>query len=438
AAGQPMPCKTHYEVLQKLKSLGFRANPEAALCRDFDEVLRMVEKWREKRRSLSYDVDGLVVKVNSLRFQEELGSTAKHPRWAVAYKYETEKALTEVLDIVCQVGRTGSITPVAVLRPVQVSGSTVGRATLHNEDEIRRKDIRVGDAVEIEKAGEVIPKVVRVVESPGKKRRPPFAMPENCPECGTPIYRAEDEAAWRCVNSSCPAQLKERLLHFASRNAMDIDHLGTAVVDQLVDKKTVADFSGLYSLTLEGLVSLERLAEKSGQNLLDAIARSKTAGFARLLFALGIRHVGQRAASVLARTFHSMDRLMDAGFEELEAAREIGPAIAESLTAYFSRAANRDEIRRLHEVGVVMAEERKGGTGRLQGKQFVLTGALEKYSRDEAKEKIQSLGGRVTATVSNKTDYVVAGADPGSKLDKAKKLGVKILSESEFEDIVKE
>jgi len=431
-----MPFKTHYEAMQKLKSLGFRINPKMKLCKTVEETFALIEHWREKRESLTYDVDGLVVKVNSLHFQNRLGNTTKHPRWAVAYKYEAEQVTTVIEDIICQVGRTGSITPVAVLKPVLVSGSTVSRATLHNEDEINRKDIRVGDKVVIEKAGEVIPKVVRVVIEAEKSRGKKFRMPDNCPECGTKIYRPEGEAAWRCVNTACPAQLKERLLHFSSRNAMDIDHLGPAVVDQLVDSGRVRHFSDLYTLTQEELAKLERLAEKSAQNLIDAIGKSKTAGLARALFALGVRHVGQRAASVLAQTFHSIDRLQKASFEDLESVMEIGPTIAESLRAFFDREANREELRRLKELGLALEEKRAKISDRLQGKQFVLTGTLEEFTRDQAKEKIMALGGRVTSSVSQKTDYVVAGADPGSKLDKAKKLGVQILNEEVFKALL--
>lgn len=433
-----MPFKTHFEAMQKLKALGFRSNPQTVLCKNFAETFALIERWREEKNTLSYEVDGLVVKVNALSFQDKLGSTAKHPRWAVAYKYEAEQVTTKVEDIVCQVGRTGSITPVAVLRPVFVSGSTVSRATLHNEDEIKRKDIRVGDSVVIEKAGEVIPKVVRVVEESGKSRGQPFKMPKECPECQTPIVREKDEAAWRCVNAVCPAQLKERLFHFASRKAMDIDHLGPAVIDQLVDSGRVQHFSDLYMLTQEELAPLERLADKSAQNLLDAIQKSKTAGLSRLLHGLGIRHVGQRAAAVLAETFHSMDALQKASFEDLESVMEIGPIMAESLRSFFDQEANREEIHRLQKQGVVMVEERQATGDRLLGKQFVLTGTLKDFTRDEAKEKILTQGGRVTSSVSKKTDYVVAGADPGSKRDKAEKLGVEILSEDDFKALLSE
>ena len=433
-----MPFKTHFESMQKLKSLGLRINPKNVLCKNFEETFKLIERWREKKQTLSYDVDGLVVKVNALEYQEKLGSTARHPRWAVAYKYEAEQVVTEVEDIICQVGRTGSITPVAWLRPVLVSGSTVSRATLHNEDEIKRKDVRVGDTVVIEKAGEVIPKVVRVANENNKSRGQPFKMPKRCPECETEIFRPEGEVAWRCVNAACPAQVKERLLHFASRKAMDIDHLGPAVLDQLVDGGRVQHFSDLYTLKAEDLVGLERLAEKSAENLLGSIKKSKSAGLTRVLHALGIRHVGQRAAGVLAQHFHSMDELQKASFEDLEQVDEIGPIMAESLRVFLGQDANQQEIHRLQELGVVLVEERKETGNRLQGKQFVLTGTLKDFSRDQAKEKIQSLGGRVTSSVSSKTDYVVAGIDPGSKRDKAEKLEVEILNEDQFTKLLKE
>ncbi|MCH8313148.1 MAG: NAD-dependent DNA ligase LigA [Nitrospinae bacterium] len=433
-----MPFKTHYEAMQKLKSLGLRINPRTVLCRNFEETFALIESWREKKQTLSYDVDGLVVKVNALGYQEKLGSTARHPRWAVAYKYEAEQVVTEVEDIICQVGRTGSITPVAVLRSVLVSGSTVSRATLHNEDEIKRKDVRVGDTVVIEKAGEVIPKVVRVANEAGKSRGQPFKMPQKCPECETKIFRPEGEVAWRCVNAACPAQVKERLLHFASRRAMDIDHLGPAVLDQLVDGGNVQHFSDLYTLKAEDLVELERLAEKSARNLIDSIEKSKSAGLTRVLHALGIRHVGQRAAAILAQKFHSMNELQEASFEDLEQVDEIGPIMAESLRAFLGQEANQQEIQRLAELGVVLIEECKEIGNRLRGKQFVLTGTLKDFSRDQAKEKILSLGGRVTSSVSSKTDYVVAGADPGSKRDKAEKLEVEILTEGQFKRLLAE
>ncbi len=431
------PFESHHETLNKLKELGFRVNPETELCENFEATLAVLDKWQARRGALPYEVDGLVLKVDSLEQQRILGSTAKHPRWAVAYKYEAEQATTRVEDIQVQVGRTGSITPVAILTPVVVSGSTVSRATLHNEDEIHRKDIRVGDAVVIEKAGEVIPKVVRVANEPGAKRGRKFKMPKRCPECRTEIVRPEGEAAWRCVNFACPAQLKERLLHFSSRNAMDIDHLGPAVIEQLTESGRVKTFSDLYTLKAEDLVPLERLAEKSAQNLLDAIEKSKTVGLARLLHALGIRHVGQRAAQVLAQTFRSIDTLQAATFEDLEEVMEIGPTMAESIREYFDEKKNRKEIERLKSLNVVMQEEGGAVGGKLSGKQFVLTGTLQNFSRDQAKQAIEAEGGRVTTSVSKKTDYVVAGADPGSKLEKAQKLAVEILDESQFKALIK-
>ncbi len=428
--------KSHLEMLERLKEFGLRTNPTTRLCRSFDDVLEMTDEWQEKQATLDYDIDGLVVKVNSLAAQNKLGSTNKHPRWAAAFKYEAEEAETVVEDIHVQVGRTGAITPVAELTPVFVSGSTVSRATLHNEDEIKRLDVRVGDRVVIIKAGEIIPKVVRVLDKDRKGRKPEFKMPKTCPECDSIIERPEGEAVWRCVNATCPAQLKERLLHFASRNAMDIDHLGTAIVDQLVDTDKVKSFYELYDLKLENVSSLERMAEKSGKNLIDAIEKSKQAGLARLVFGLGIRHVGQRVAQVLAQTYGSMDALSKAPYEDLEAIDEIGPRIAESIREFFGEKHNKKELCKLKQHGLVMTQEQKTGGGNLSGKQFVLTGTLENLTRDEAKRKIVDAGGRVTSSVSAKTDYVVAGADPGSKLTKAQKLGVAILTEQEFQKLI--
>jgi DNA ligase (NAD+) len=431
-------CKTHSELQGKIASLRFPVNEHNRHCSSFEETLAIIEEWRTKKNDLDYEVDGLVIQLNSLAYRKKLGYTSKFPRWAVAYKYEAEQAETEVLEIVCQVGRTGSITPVANLEPVFVSGSTVSRATLHNEDEIRKKDIRVGDRVVIEKAGEIIPKVVRVVDLKGK-RNAEFKMPTLCPECQTKIFRSEGEAAWRCVNAACPAQLKERLKHFASRKAMDIDHMGPAVIDQLVESGRVKNFSDLYTLKQEEVAGLERLAEKSAQNLIDAIEKSKSAGLARLLFGLGVRHVGQRAASTLAKTFRSIKALKETSFEDMESVMEIGPVIAESLKSFLDQDANMQDIEKLSSSGVVVEDQeatRKEG-GALTGKQFVLTGTLSEFSRDEAKEKIESLGGRVTSAVSTKTDYIVAGKDAGSKLAKAKKLEITVLDEKEFQKLIK-
>tara|TARA_B100001123_G_scaffold438021_1_gene571937 strand:- start:1537 stop:2613 length:1077 start_codon:yes stop_codon:yes gene_type:complete len=351
----------------------------------------------------------------------------------VAYKFEAEQVVTQILDIVCQVGRTGSITPVANLRPVFVSGSTVSRVTLHNEDEINRKDIRVGDRIVIEKAGEIIPKVVRIVDS-SNKRNTPFKMPTNCPECQERIFRSEGEVVWRCINAICPAQLKERLKHFASRKAMDIDHLGPTVIDQLVESGRVKTFSDLYTLKKDEIAYLERMADKSAQNLIDAIEKSKPAGLARLLFGLGVRHIGQRAASILANKFGSFKILREIPYEELEKVMEIGPVIAESLRNFLDQKTNIQDIEKLSKLGVILEEHEvnEKSTGMLLGKQFVLTGTLSGFSRDEAKERIEFLGGRVVSSVSKKTNYVLAGKDAGLKLQKAQKLGLTIINEQEF------
>ena len=431
------PFQTHFELQEKLSALRFPVNEHNRLCKNFESALALIEEFRDKRKELDYEVDGLVIQLNSLAHRKKLGATSKFPRWAVAYKYEAEQSVTEVMDIVCQVGRTGSITPVAELRSVFVSGSTVSRVTLHNEDEIKRKDIRVGDRVVIEKAGEIIPKVVRVIESSGK-RGIPFNMPTVCPECQAPIYRAESEAVWRCVNSACPAQLKERLKYFASRKAMDIDHLGPAVIEQLVDSGRVKNFSDLYILKKDEVASLERLADKSAQNLIEEIEKSKSAGLSRFLHALGVRHVGQRTAIILAQRFRSLNRLQETSYDELEKIDEIGPVIAESLRTFLDRDTNRQEIERLRERGILMEEQGDSPeSGRLlEGRQFVLTGTLSRFTREEAKEKIQSLGGRVTSTVSKNTDYLVAGTSAGSKLEKARQRGIQILDEEALQKLM--
>jgi DNA ligase (NAD+) len=434
---EPMPFKSHDEIQAALKNLGFKLNTNRHVCGSIEEVLPYIEKWQMEKDTLGYDVDGLVIKVNSLEYQKKLGATSKFPRWAVAYKYEAEKAETEVEDIICQVGRTGAITPVAILKPVYVSGSTVSRATLHNEDEIRKKDIRIGDRVLIEKAGEIIPRVVEVIKSKAK-RGTPFKMPVKCPDCQSTLLRPEEEAILRCVNYDCPAQFKERLFHFASRNAMDIDHFGPAIIEQLVDKGWVKNFSDLYKLDPQNVARLERMAEKSAQNLIEAIEKSKSAGLARLLHALGIRHVGQRAAMILARHFHSMTKLQNAKQEDLEFVMEIGGTVAESLAVYFKQISNQEEIKRLAECGVEVEITGESVGTALSGKQFVLTGSLESLTRDEAKEKIAALGGRVTATVSKKTDYVVVGTDPGSKVEKAKKLGIEVVTEKKLKQMLGE
>jgi len=433
---EQMPYKTQSEVQATLQTLGFKLNKNHYVCREFEEVLPYIEKWKVEKNNLEYDIDGLVVKVNSLEFQKKLGATTKFPRWAIAYKYESEKVETKVEDIICQIGRTGAITPVAILSPVFVSGSTVSRATLHNEDEIKRKDIRVGDKVVIEKAGEIIPKIIKVIIHAKEKRNSPFKMPVKCPDCKEVLLRSE-EAVLRCVNYNCSAQVKERLLHFASKNAMDIDYLGPAVIEQLVDKGLVENFSDIYKINTLSLITLERMAEKSAKNLVETINKSKSAGLARLIYALGVRHVGQRAGIILARHFHSMKNLQSAKIEELEFVMEIGEVVAKSLGDFFSHKSNISEISCLNKLGLEMEVKGEVVGDELFGKQFVLTGSLEFFTRDEARNKISALGGRVTSNVSQKTDYVIVGLDPGSKADKAKKLGVDVINEQKFKEMIK-
>jgi len=430
-----VPLRRHSDALETLRALHFRIPPEWKLCHSMDEVVRYCEGWEARRDKLPYEIDGIVVKVDDTALQEELGYTARAPRWAVAYKYPARQETTVVKDIIVQVGRTGALTPVALLEPVQVGGVTVSRSTLHNMDEVERLGVQIGDTVLIERAGEVIPHVVKVVK-PGAHRRP-FRMPERCPECSSRIHKSPNEVAYRCVNSACPARLKESLLHFAGRHAMDIDGLGEKIVDQLVDKKVVRDVADLYRLDLETLANLERMAEKSAQNLLDQIAQSRKASLARLIYALGIRFVGERTAQLLAEHFGSLDGLAAAGVEELTAVHEVGPTVAESIAEFFSEPANRKLVEKLRKAGLRFTEERKAPKStRLAGKTFVFTGELSRWTREQAGELVQSHGGKVSSSVSKKTDYVVVGSEPGSKYDKAKALGVAILDEAAFAKLV--
>ena len=430
---QPWGFTTHWETLEALKESGFKVNPRSRLCRDMEAVLAYCGALEAERDALGYDADGVVVKVNSLKQQRRLGATAHHPRWAIAYKFAARQATTRLLEIRINVGKTGALTPTALLEPVELAGVTVSRASLHNEDEIKKKDIRVGDTVLIERAGDVIPYVIQVVVAKRPPGARPFAFPTHCPVCGRRAYRPEGEAIWRCTNAACPAQLKERLLHFGSRRAMDIEHLGEAVVNQLVDLGLVADFADLYHLTVQQVAELERMAHKSAQNLVNAIQASKGRGLARLLNALGIRMVGERVAQLLADRFGSMKRLIDASEAEIAEIYGIGPRIAEAVAKFFSEPPNRKTIERLREAGVSMAQEgAPEGAKPLAGKSLVLTGTLSSMTRDEARELILELGGRVTGSVSRKTDYVIGGADPGSKLQDAMRLGVQTLSEAEF------
>lgn len=429
------PLKNHSDSLEALAKLQFKVSKDWARCNGIDEVWDFCQRWDARREKLPYEIDGIVVKVDSVALQSELGFTSKAPRWAAAYKYPARQETTVVNDILVQVGRTGALTPVAVLEPVVVGGVTVSRSTLHNMDEVERLGLHIGDTVLIERAGEVIPHVMKVVKE-GKGRRP-FRMPKECPECGSKIYKAAEEVAYRCVNAACPAKRKESLLHYAGRHAMDIDGLGYKVVDQLVEKGMVKDAADLYKLKLDEVAALERRAEKSAQNLLQEIAESKKNSLARLIYALGIRFVGERTGQLLAEAFGSLEKLMEASEEELAEVHEVGPKVAASIREFFSEAANRKLVARLREAGVNTREERKAPRStKLAGKTFVFTGTLVNRSREDAEALVASHGGKATGSVSKKTDYVVVGADPGSKYEKAKSLGVNILDERGFEKLL--
>jgi DNA ligase (NAD+) len=430
-----VPKKRHSDVLEALAELRFKASEDWELCHSLGEVEKYIQRWETKREKLAYEIDGIVIKVNEISLQNELGYTARAPRWAIAYKYPAHQETTVVNEIHVQVGRTGVLTPVAYLEPVQVAGVTVSRSTLHNLDEIRRLGLHAGDTVLIERAGEVIPHVVKVVKH--GKREQEFEMPKKCPECGTRIHHPEGEVAYRCVNVSCPARRKESLLHFAGRHAMNIDGLGDKIVDQLVDKNLVKDFADLYKLDLDTVADLERMGEKSGQNLLDEIAASKKNSLARLLNALGIRFVGERTAQLLAQHFGSMDKLEKASTEELTEVTEVGPKVAEGVAEFFSEPANRKLIDRLRAAGVNMKDERQAlKDTRFAGMTFVFTGTLANRSREEAEALVASHGGKAGSSVSKKTTYVVVGADPGSKFEKAKSLSVTTLDEAGFEKLL--
>jgi len=430
-----VPFAKHSESLQALKQLRFRASDDWKLCAGIEAVTAYCDDWDAKREKLPYEIDGVVIKVNSIPIQNELGYTAKAPRWAIAYKYPARQETTVVNDIIVQVGRTGTLTPVAVLEPVQVGGVTVSRSTLHNMDEIERLGLQIGDTVLIERAGEVIPHVLKVVKE-GKNRKP-FKMPKHCPECGSAIHHVEGEVAYRCVNAACPAKRKESLLHFAGRHAMNIDGLGDKIVDQLVDKGLVKDVADLYALKEDAVAGLERMAEKSAQNLLEEIEASKKNSLARLIYALGIQFVGERTGQLIAGHFTSLEELAEATEEQLIEVPEVGPKVAASIAEFFSEPANLKLIKKLNKAGVhPTAEKRKAKSDKFAGKSFVFTGGLANRSREEAGEIVQQHGGKVSGSVSKKTDYVVVGTDPGSKYDKAKELGVSILTETEFEKLL--
>lgn len=431
--------QTHSEELRLLADLGFRVSPTSESVRNIQEAVQYCERWTQRRGELDYDVDGVVVKADSVQLQQEAGATAHGPRWAVAFKFPAVEAETVIRDIEVTVARTGQLTPVAVMEPVFVDGSTVSRAVLHNADEVARKDIRIGDHVIIRKAGDVIPEVVRVLPEKRTGQERVFAMPQHCPVCGTEVVREEGEAATRCPNLNCPARKLSLLLHWASRQAMDIDGLGPAVAEQLLDRGLVSDPVDLYHLTVEQVAGLERMGEKSAQNLIDAIAASKDRGLERLIFALGILHVGRTAAARLAERYESLAQIAAAPQEELQQIPDIGPKIAASLRHYFDRPESRDLLQRLEQAGIVTT--RTAGPPadtRLAGLTFVFTGALERMTREQAEALVTRLGGRASSSVSSRTDYVVAGPGAGSKLEKARQLGVKVLSEAEFLDMIED
>ncbi|OGW01205.1 MAG: DNA ligase (NAD(+)) LigA [Nitrospinae bacterium RIFCSPLOWO2_01_FULL_39_10] len=432
--------KTHWEILHTLKGWGLKVNPFIKICKGIDEVIKYHEDMEEKRDRIPYELDGVVVKVNSLDLQDRLGILTRSPRWAVAYKFKARQETTRVKDIIVGVGRTGALTPVAVLEPVEVGGVTVERATLHNQDEVDRKDVRVGDTVVVQRAGDVIPEVVMVIKEKRTGSEKPFRLPEKCSLCGSAVVK--EGAIHRCTGGlSCPAQLKEGIRHFAAKRAMNIEGLGDKHIDQFVEKGVIKDMADLYSLKKEDIAELERWADKSAQNLLDQIEKSKDTTLARMIYALGIRQVGEHMAKVLANNFGSLDELMKASYANLMEIHEIGPETAESIVTFLKEGHNRNVIEKLKRAGVKFPRSplfQRGVRGdlRFKGKQFVLTGTLSGFTRGEAKELIESLGGRITSSVSKNTDYVIAGAEPGSKYDKAVELGIKILNEEEFKDLL--
>jgi DNA ligase (NAD+) len=428
---------THWANFEWLEANGFHVNPHRALCKDFGQLEAFIADMETVRDTLDYEIDGVVVKVNSTGLQDEFGATSKSPRWAIAYKYPARQATTRLLGIGIQVGRTGALTPVAHLEPTLLAGTTVARASLHNEDEIKRLDLKIGDYVLIEKSGEIIPQVLQVIKTKRDGSETEFEFPDKCPVCGWDAVRPEGEAVRRCINPDCPAKLKARVLYFASRKAMDIEGLGEVLVETLVDKEMIRDVADLYSLTVDQISGLDRMAVKSGTNLIDQIEASKTRGLQRLLYGIDIRHVGERYAKILAKHFHSIDRLAEASVQELDDIPEIGLAVAESVHDWFRDPVHMDLVRRLKEAGLKTETDGAGAAAfdeRFVGKTFVLTGKLENYTRDEAAKLIEDRGGRVSSSVSKNTDFVVAGSDAGSKLTKAESLGVTILNELQFKE----
>jgi len=426
----------HSKTLAALDTAGFKVNANRKLVHNMEEVWAFIKEWEGKRESLAYEIDGIVVKVDRTALQDELGFTGKAPRWAIAYKYAARAGITKLEDIRVQVGRTGKLTPVAMLAPVLIGGTTVRNATLHNMDEIERLGVKIGDWVQVERGGDVIPKVAKVIEDKDHPRGTrAFEMPERCPVCGTRVVRTEGEVDYRCVNANCPAKLQGTILHFASRGVMNIEGMGDALVAQLTERGLVKNVADIYKLTKKDLLGLERFADKSAQNIIDEIERSKKLPLERVIYGLGIRMVGERTAQFLAEHFGSMEELETASVDELQNVNEVGPRIAESIVEFFSIAANRKLVERLREAGLTLTGQKKQRGTKLAGKTFVLTGTLAHFTRDAAKKMIEDAGGKVAGSVSKKTDYVVAGADAGSKLDKAQKLGIEVIGEKELESL---
>ena len=429
---------SHFKELEYLSKLGFNVNPIRIDCKNIEEIENAIKKIGEERENLTFGIDGAVVKVDDLKFREILGTTAKVPRWAIAYKYPPERKETILKDIVCQVGRTGVITPMAILEPVRVAGSKISKTTLHNEDFIKEKDIRIGDTVVIQKAGDVIPEIVEVKRKKRTGKEVEFEMPKVCPVCGAPAIREEGEAAVRCTGIECPAKLYRNLVHFVSREAMNIDGLGEAIIKQLLDKGLIKNMADIYALKFEDIASLKKNGKKFAENLINSINRSKQNDLYRLITAFGIRHVGVKASKILAKRYKNMKNLMKATSEELAMIEDIGPIVADSIREFFLQDQTIDLIEKLKQAGVNMKHlEEENSDDRFNGKTFVLTGSLEKYTRNEASSIIEKFGGKTSSSVSKKTDYVLAGEDAGSKLTKAQSLGVKILTEEEFEKLIK-
>ena len=429
--------ETHLDILHTFSQLGLKVNPVRYMCKNIEEVIDRLSEIEEKRKELDYEIDGAVIKVNNLELQKRLGTISRSPRWAMAYKFEAQQEVTKIKDIIVQVGRTGALTPVAIMEPVKVGGVEVSRATLHNQDEIDKKDIRIGDTVIVQRAGDVIPEIVKVIESRRTGEEKHFLTPDKCPVCGSEVMKTEDEVISRCLSLSCPAKLKETIKHFASKRALDIEGLGDKLAIQLVDKGLLKDVSDIFFLTVGDLAGLDRMAEKSAHNIVTAIEKSKDAGLERLVYALGIRHVGEHNARVIVYSLGSMEKLIKADEDYLTGIREIGPEVARSIVQFFKQEVNIKTINRLKKAGVSFVPTRVKNKKNLEDMIFVFTGGLEKYTREEAKRLVENQGGKISSSISSKTQFLVAGDSPGSKLKKAKELGVKIISEKEFYDLVK-